>query len=413
MLWNSLTHNGIAVQQLYTFINAIVRYKGMIIKSNNELESALYLFSKTNKKYKDTSYKVNFLRSIKNLLPSYCTNLNHIQFQYESVSSNKVVNLEKYKYCCINGKKEELDRFIAEPAYIFIGRGNHILRGTFKPAVKQCDIILNCSKKHAIPGKWKKVVCNKNVNWIAAWFDPITKKYKYVYPNSNSKTKLKSTIEKFDFARKVNNKLHLIRKKISTDLLLSDQKILQHAVATYLIDKLCLRCGNEVEDYNTFGCTTLLCKHLKVNGSKISLDFLGKDSIPFSKSIICADKNILQFLKYQKRNLNASDQVFDKITSSSLNTYLDATVPGLTAKVFRTCHATTLFSKLLEKSSTLEQFKEANKKVADLCNHTNLQTSKANYIDPRVIYKFSKDNNINVTKLMNPVLIKKFEWAKN
>ena len=412
MLWNSLIHNGIAVHQSPSFTDVTIKYDSNNIKPDFTLSHALYLYSKINKKHKDNIFKKNFFRSINHLLPPNCTQLNQIKLNFKNLLSNTVVNLDKYKYCNINGKKEELERCIAEPAYIFIGRGKHISRGTYKSAVKQSDIILNCSRKCNIPGKWNKVVCNKNVNWIAAWFDPITKKYKYVYPNSNSKTKLKSTINKFDFARKINKKLHFIRKKISLDLQSSDEKVVQHAIATYLIDKLCLRCGNEVEDYNTFGCTTLLCKHFKIIGNKISLNFVGKDSIPFSKSIVCSDKNILRLLNSQKKSLNMSDQLFDKITSTSLNTYLDAIVPGLTAKVFRTCHATSLFSKLLDKSSTVEEFKEANKKVADLCNHTNLQTSKANYIDPRITYNFSKDNNISINKLMNPVLVKKFEWAK-
>ena len=85
----------------------------------------------------------------------------------------------------------------------------------------------------------------------------------------------------------------------------------------------------------------------------------------------------------------------------------------LTAKVFRTCHASSLYDKLLHNSKSVEEFKEANNKVATLCNHTNLQTSKANYLDPRVTFSFAKRNDINIDKLYSKKLIEKFQWAKN
>ena len=60
---------------------------------------------------------------------------------------------------------------------------------------------------------------------------------------------------------------------------------------------------------------------------------------------------------------------------------------------------------------TLELFKAANEKVAIACNHTNLSTSKGNYIDPRIIVAFSKKSGIDISKLLSPLLREKYEWA--
>ena len=58
------------------------------------------------------------------------------------------------------------------------------------------------------------------------------------------------------------------------------------ATATYLIDKLALRVGNEKGDdeADTVGCCSLRCEHIKLEGgneNKVSFDFLGKDSMRY------------------------------------------------------------------------------------------------------------------------------------
>ena len=65
-------------------------------------------------------------------------------------------------------------------------------------------------------------------------------------------------------------------------------------------------------------------------------------------------------------------------------------VPGVTAKVFRTMKASNEFQKTLKRTNNLRQ---ANLKAAHVCNHKsgtgdNLQTSRSNYIDPRIYYAY-------------------------
>jgi DNA topoisomerase-1 len=55
-----------------------------------------------------------------------------------------------------------------------------------------------------------------------------------------------------------------------------------------LIDKLALRVGNEKgeDEADTVGCCSLRVEHLKFEeDNKITLDFLGKDSIRFNSTV--------------------------------------------------------------------------------------------------------------------------------
>lgn len=62
----------------------------------------------------------------------------------------------------------------------------------------------------------------------------------------------------------------------------------QLGVCTYLIDKLALRVGNEKgeDEADTVGCCSLRIEHIKLeNDNKITLDFLGKDSIRYFSTV--------------------------------------------------------------------------------------------------------------------------------
>ena len=95
---------------------------------------------------------------------------------------------------------------------------------------------------------------------------------------------------------------------------------------------------------------TLRKEHLSFvessNGQKtIEFSFLGKDSVPWQKSInvdspdkLMLYNNLSMFVKNKK----PSDPIFDNINSMRVNSFLrnidPKNVPGLTAKVFRTVH---------------------------------------------------------------------------
>jgi len=76
-------------------------------------------------------------------------------------------------------------------------------------------------------------------------------------------------------------------------------------------------------------------------------------------------------------NKEGDDELFDRLTTSSLNQYLSELMDGLTAKVFRTYNASKTLQDQLDKltnpkASVSEKFlsyQRANREVAILCNH--------------------------------------------
>ncbi|KAG1245472.1 hypothetical protein G6F68_015041 [Rhizopus microsporus] len=69
--------------------------------------------------------------------------------------------------------------------------------------------------------------------------------------------------------------------------------------------------------------------------------------------------------------------IFDRLTTTGLNKYLNTCMKGLSAKVFRTYNASITFQEQLEKLTNendsipdkLLSYNRANREVAVLCNH--------------------------------------------
>ena len=170
----------------------------------------------------------------------------------------------------------------------------------------------------------------------------------------------------------------------------------QLATALYFIDNFSLRVGgkkNTKEKADTVGVTSLRIEHISLLDKKIfKLDFLGKDSIRYCKKSKVS-KEIFNNLNNFIRDKSKKEQLFDKISSSSLNDYLNNFMKGLTAKVWRTYNASNTFQKELDKvnknkiSKMPEQekilylitfFNQANTAVALLCNHQKNVSSDIN-----------------------------------
>lgn len=130
-----------------------------------------------------------------------------------------------------------------------------------------------------------------------------------------------------------------------------DMRSKQLGTATYIIDKLALRVGNEKgeDEADTVGCCSLRIEHVKLlAGNQIEFDFLGKDSMRYHNVVgIIPEvwKNIEIFM--QKKQ--PTNDLFDKIDAQALNDYLKELLDGLTAKVFRTYNASSTLQNELDK----------------------------------------------------------------
>jgi DNA topoisomerase-1 len=302
---------------------------------------------------------------------------------------------EQYGHAIVDGERVEIANYIAEPSSIFMGRGKHPLRGRWKEGPQQSNVTLNLSPDAPRPdGDWEAIVWQPESLWVARWRDKLSGKLKYVWLSDTAPIKQEREAAKFDQAVELNENLRQVRAQIEQDLADPDPKRREVATACYLIDTLCLRVGDEKDpdEADTVGATTLRPEHvtLHVDGTA-EFRFLGKDSVLWHKRIPLPSvvRQNLEELLENSRPSNAANngkshptrdkpQLCSGIGSSDVNTYLSEILDGLTAKVFRTHHATQAVRESLaasEVEASDPEYKKwhavsmANLEAAVLCNH--------------------------------------------
>jgi len=266
-------------------------------------------------------------------------------------------NKGKYGYAMIDGVKTEVGNYTVEPPSIFMGRGEHPMRGRWKPEVNEEDITLNLSPDAPKPpGKWKFDWQPESM-WIARWDDKLAGKEKYIWLSDSSHVKQQKEIEKFDKARELAKKIDKLRSHIWEGLESKDVKKRKVATVAYLIDELKLRVGDEKDpdEADTVGATTLRPSHIKINSKdKIAFDFLGKDSVRWQKEVELPEpvvRNVDEFRNEAESGSRSESTIFEGIRSEHVNSFLSQVTPGLTAKVFRTYYASDVVSTSLEKAN--------------------------------------------------------------
>lgn len=472
MYWNTLKHNGPFLYDDYVYKNMLLQLKNNTsIQINEEEEQFIFLYIKyINSKYDDELFKTNFWNSwnkIQNRNIDYYNNVNLSNFvkYLDSLQDKKEkTNIdEKFKYAIVDNKKVELINYIVEPPGIFLGRGNHPLKGTIKRKINYEDIVINISEEFVSSiqkQKWKLIVHDKTKYWLSAWQHPVTKKIIYTYPSKKSINRMEKDKEKFNNAKLLDKYINKIRKNYFAYIYdKNDIQKNQIGIIVYLIDLLSIRVGSR-DKKNTFGISTLKKKHIDFHSKNyITLNFLGKDSIPYKNKFKILDI-VYEKLSFFFKNTN-NEYIFYKTNSNQVNEYLRKLLPFLTSKIFRTYHASKIFQKELY-SYKIENsfdyifvFKMANIAVALKCNHKkeissknetlkklklkyqkenniekkkvlkkkvllksltsnlNLSTSISNYIDPRIIYIFIKKYNLDIKKFVSKTIIEQIKWAEN
>jgi DNA topoisomerase I len=290
-------------------------------------------------------------------------------------------NKEKYGWAIIDGEKCDLGNYMVEPSSIFMGRGEHPFRGKWKEGPRYNDIELNLSPDADIPpGDWKEIIWDPESIWIARWKDKLSGKMKYVWPHDSSPIKQKKDIEKFDKAIELKGNLLKVRNFIEANLDHEDLKRRKTATVCYLVDLLKFRIGDEKdegEEADTVGASSLRAEHICINDDgSVTFDFLGKDSIRLFLTARLDEKvvkNLQDFMESSDGNT-----LFDEVNSSVVSAFLDEVMEGITAKVFRTCHATVAVESKLKEIEVSRDAPEyvkkhvatiANLEAAVTCNH--------------------------------------------
>ena len=416
MKWKTLEHNGVLFPPEYNYQKISVKIKGNKITLNKKQEEMAWAWTKK----KDTPYvkdKVfikNFTKDFLDQFEKKDKNLSiedfnfteMIKIQEKEKEHNSKPEVKKklagkrkekreklkeiYGYAVINGAKTEVGNYMVEPASIFMGRGEHPFRGKWKKMAEPEDIVLNLGKKAKVPNcpiknkKWGKIIHDNESTWLAKWHDQLTNKDKYVWLSDTSTIRQEQDRAKYEKAINLQKSIIKIRKHIENNLGSKDEKIQKTATVAYLIDNLAMRVGDEKDEdeADTVGATTLRVEHITISGNKVEFDFLGKDSVRWKKTIEGDKqfvKNIQDFIKGKK----PSEAIFDKISSTDVNKFLADCKKGITAKVFRTFHASNQVNDYLNKCGLksvdddylkIYHAKMANLEAAIQCNHKKTPT---------------------------------------
>lgn len=411
MKWKTLQHNGILFPPVYEAQGIKIKIKGDSVNLNLNQEEMVYQWAKK----KDTPYaqdkvfQKNFTADFAKTLDSKFKKISYTDIDFsnaykivdkekdlkEMMSKEEKKSLavkrkelreklkEKFGIAIMDGEKVEVGNYMAEPPGIFIGRGEHPLRGKWKPPVTAKDVTLNLGKEAKVPeGKWGKIINDKDSMWLASWMDFLTQKRKYVWLADSAGLKQDRDKEKYEKAVKLAKEIDKIKDRIVKDMKSKNHNESRIATACYLIYRTAMRVGDEKDpdEADTVGATTLRKEHIKITANSIEFDFLGKDSVRWQETVVAEghDKQFHENLKKLIEKKNPKDEIFDNITSRHVNQYYSSIVKGLTAKVFRTYLATAVVKKYLVahdnmkgKSATEKIYhaKLANLEAAMMCNH--------------------------------------------
>ncbi len=409
---NQLIHNGILVPELPTYLELSLKIRGeMRALTPLQEEMAIAWAKKVGTEYVDDSgFCKNFMRDFSAALGirpvlsvqeiDFGPALSVVQAERANKEAmtpeeRKALALvrkqqreelkEKYGHATVDGERVELGNYIAEPSGIFMGRGKHPLRGKWKQGACQSDITLNLSPDARRPeGNWKEIVWQPESLWVARWEDKLTGKLKYVWLSDTAPVKQEREAHKFDKLWALENRIGEIRARIQHDLAADDPKQRMIATACYLIDELCLRVGDEKDpdEADTVGATTLRPEHITLHeDGTAEFDFLGKDSVRWHKKIQpepAALNSLRELIGNARPGGDGKIQIFPTIDSGHVNEYLSGILPGLTAKVFRTHHATQAVKNSLDGAQVERDdpdyqkwgaVVQANLEAAVLCNH--------------------------------------------
>ncbi|KAL2944940.1 DNA topoisomerase 1 beta [Bienertia sinuspersici] len=476
--WTTLVHNGVIFPPAYQPHGVKILYNGKPVDLTPEQEevATMYAVMLETDYVKKEKFNENFFSDWKKILGKnhVIQDLSKCDFtpifewhqqekerkkqmtteEKKAIKEEKLKLEEKYMWAFVDGVKEKVGNFRVEPPGLFRGRGEHPKMGKLKKRIYPSDITINIGKDAPIPEcplpgqSWKEIRHDNTVTWLAFWNDPINpKEFKYVFLAASSTLKGQSDKEKYEKARKLKDYIQGIRSAYTKNFTSKDMTRRQIAVATYLIDRLALRAGNEKDDdeADTVGCCTLKVENF---------DFLGKDSIKYFKQFE-ADTRVYEAVEQFRKGKRGSDDLFDKLDTSKLNTHLKELMPGLTAKVFRTFNASITLDDMLAEGA-------GDGEVAIICNHQRtvskshsaqmerlitrindakvigkkiltiktkiekferdmqikedlkeiaLGTSKINYLDPRITVAWCKRNEVPIEKIFNKSLLAKFSWA--
>ncbi|MGM9479405.1 DNA topoisomerase IB [Pedobacter sp. GSP4] len=198
-------------------------------------------------------------------------------------------------------------------------------------------------KSLVIPPAWQNVwIANKPNAYLQVTGTDAAGRKQYKY---HTKWTSRRSEDKYFRLLEFGRALPIARKNLQKDLRrknLDERKVL--AISVDVLQKTLIRVGNESykQLYGSFGLTTLRDKHVKINGSKITMDFVGKKGV--QQKVELNDRLLAKLVKkcrdipgQELFQFYADGKEHKSIDSGKINNYIkEITGDDFTAKDFRT-----------------------------------------------------------------------------
>ena len=264
-------------------------------------------------------------------------------------------------------------------------------------------------KSLAIPPAWTDVwICTYPNGHLQATGTDEAGRRQYLY---HPQWRIKQDRDKFQRIATAAEMLPSARRRIARDLSQDDMPFERAAAtAVRLLDVGYFRIGNDAytDAHGSFGLTTLERQHVRRKGSDLVFSFTGKSGI--AHSIAVDDKPAIEALEKLRGRHSDSKRLlaykeggsWHDLSSADVNEYLSTLFGGaLTAKDFRTWHATVIAAEVLAlseepaktKASRKRAVTQAVQEVASYLGNTPT-VARSSYIDPRIIDAYESGETI-------------------
>lgn len=261
-----------------------------------------------------------------------------------------------------------------------------------------------------IPPAWQEVwICPRPNGHIQVVGTDAAGRRQYLY---HPEWRRKRDEAKFDRVLYVAARLPQARVRVLADLQtdngLSRERVL--ATAVRLIDVGYFRIGSDVyaDEHGSYGLTTLECRHVRKKGDALLFSFVGKSGI--QHDIEVDDSSTLEVVQQLRRRRGGGERLlaykqgsrWSTVAGSDVNDYLREVFDAeVTAKDFRTWHATVIGAAALADNASAAKTKTARQRairqavieVSEYLGNTPA-IAKSSYIDPRVIDLYESGTTI-------------------
>ncbi|PRQ59469.1 putative DNA topoisomerase [Rosa chinensis] len=331
-------------------------------------------------------------------------------------------------------KLQEADKEI-ENKWVYVD-GKKMENGMFKRQINPSDVIINTgdtshTPRCPIPGRWKKVVRDPHLKWLAYWKDSIFGRRKYMNLKYCSSM---FDISKFNTARELKINQAEIKQQYTVDFTRSNLMDKQCAIVTYLIDTLALRPGH-VKDGEitapTVGCCTLMVKNVILHEpSCLEFRFTGKALVDYENEVEVenllnkedlrekteedklvvywnSNKEVAIFLNHRRETLDFEEEQARKLSIQICE--LNASIDQKSELEIQRTHPSDKYyaseaGKLeldIEIEKIMEKIHELSLQEGTIaCSQTyRLETLRENYLDPRITVAWCLRHRISVSKV--------------